>query len=393
MESNSVGSLRILLLARVFSPRTGGIENYMFNVYSRLASGYDVTVVTPTWVGSKSFDSKLNFRVKRSPRLPFFRDRHGTPLLGMLLFGLKEVFLNRPNQIHCDQAETAIVGRWLAALARVPYLVYAYGMEITDNVRVPLKRWAVRKASAVIVISDFTRTSVLKAWGINWGKLCLVHPGVDVNRFHPNHDPARIKAKYRLDGKKVILTIARLAGSEHKGHDSIIESMPAILKKVPRAVYLIVGDGPDRSRLETLVRKFGLGEQVGFIGAVPEKELPEFYAAGDVFAMPSRIVKSKRGGTLVEGFGIVFLEANACGKPVIGGRVGGIPDAVHHGVTGLLVNPSDKRQLCDAIVTLLQDGELANRLGKAGRARVEQHFQWDIAFHRVAAITKDLARK
>ncbi|MCL4553382.1 MAG: glycosyltransferase family 4 protein [Candidatus Marsarchaeota archaeon] len=382
---------RILVLARVFPPRIGGIENYMYNIYSRLAAKYDMNIIAPTWPGHRVFDQQQTFKVIRSPRLPLLRERYCTPLIGMLLFGLKEVLVNRPDQIHCDQIETAIVGRLLAAVARAPYLVYAYGMEITDNNRVQLKRWAMEKARAVITISENTSAEVLDRWGVEPARIRLVYPGVDVNRFHPRVTGARVRARYGINGDKVILTTGRLAaGERYKGHDTVIECMPTILNQIPNVAYLVVGDGPDRWRIETLARKHNLDGRVVFAGAVPEEELPEFYAACDVFVMPSREGQNKHGGTITEGFGIVFLEAGASGKPVVGTRVGGIPDAVVDGVTGLLVTPGNKKQLAEAIIALLQDPTLEKRLGEAARSRAEQEFQWDFAARRVSTIVDEL---
>jgi len=375
---NKSRNLRILVLARVFPPRKGGIENFMYNIYSRLAFNHNITVVTPNWPGSKSFDAKQNFKVIRTPQLPFIGERHGAPLFGMLLFALKEILFYRPDQIHCDQIDTAIVGRLLAAIFRIPYLIYAYAMEVTNNHNVQLKRWVAEEAKAIIAISQYTRVQVEKYWGFRLARIYLIHPGTDVNRFYPQVNPTKIRAKCGLDGKKIILTVGRLAAPErYKGHDYIIAGMPRILHEVPEAVYLVVGDGTDRGRLETLTRNYNIDGQVIFTGEVSEEELPEFYAASDVFVMPSREGKNNKGGTLTEGFGIVFLEANASMKPVIGGRIGGVLDAVIDGVTGLLVDPNDIDEIAKAIIKLLTNEALALKLGRQGRERVVNELTWD----------------
>jgi phosphatidylinositol alpha-1,6-mannosyltransferase len=173
----------------------------------------------------------------------------------------------------------------------------------------------------------------------------------------------------------------------------LIQCMPAILSQVPEAIYLIVGDGPGRARLITKVKECRLEEKVVFAGAVPDEKLPEFYAACDVFAMPSRIGTSKHGGTMGEGFGIVFVEAGAMGKPVVGGRSGGIPDAVVDGVTGLLVEPTDLEQISRGIISLLLDSQLRCRMGQAGRKRAQEHFQWEIAAQNISGIVDSFSRR
>lgn len=391
MPSDVRAKTRIMLLARVFPPRIGGIENYIYNIYSRLASRYDITVVAPNWPESQSFDAGHAFVVARSPQVPKLNERYGTPLIGMLMVGIGQLLLKRPEQIHCDQVETAIVGRILATMGRVPLVVYGYAMELTDNTRIRSKRWAVQKAAATIAISRYTSTQLTDRLGVPPATIHIVSPGVDVGRFHPKVDGSGVKTRYGLDGKKVILTVGRLAsGERYKGHDSVIQSMPSILRDVPEAAYLIVGDGPDRERLETLSRQLKLDTRVIFAGAVPDHELPQYYAACDVFVMASREGRCKRGGVMTEGFGIVFLEAGACGRPTVGTRTGGIPDAIVDGVTGLLVAPEAPDNLPGAIVSVLADQALADRLGVAGRRRAEREFHWDVSATKVSCIVDSL---
>jgi phosphatidylinositol alpha-1,6-mannosyltransferase len=151
----------------------------------------------------------------------------------------------------------------------------------------------------------------------------------------------------------------------------MIEALPLVLEAFPKTTYLIVGEGPQGSHLRTLVKTLGLEDNVIFVGQVKEDELGAYYAACDVFAMVSRDIPEKGD---VEGFGIVYLEANLFGKPVVAGRSGGVPDAVLNEQTGLLVNPHDPQEVASAIVRLLRDPELAERLGTNGRNRVRDEF-------------------
>ena len=172
-------------------------------------------------------------------------------------------------------------------------------------------------------------------------------------------------------GTRWLVTVARL--QRHKGMDTVIAALPAILARAPDVRYAVAGAGPDRERLEKLTHKLGLADRVRFLGGVTDQDLPALYNLASVYVGASR--RSERLG--VEGFGISLVEASACGLPVVAGNSGGIPDAVQDGETGFLVPPEDPAALADAICRLLGDATLATRLGGNGRRAVETHFNWD----------------
>jgi len=197
----------------------------------------------------------------------------------------------------------------------------------------------------------------------------LLVRSVGVERFRPGlpgRDVVRLRAKYGLNGCKVILTVGRLV--ERKGHDMVIRALPAVRDAVGAVRYLIVGSGPEEQRLRALSSDVGFRDDVVFVGHVRDEELPAFYACCDVFVMPCRALPGRDG---IEGFGAVFLEAAASGKPVIAGRSGGIADAVVEGATGILVNPTDVKQLASMLTRLLLNRDEAARLGRNGRQRAE----------------------
>ena len=172
--------------------------------------------------------------------------------------------------------------------------------------------------------------------------------------------------------EKIILTVARL-GELYKGHDMAIRAMPLILAREPRARYVIVGDGPLRAYLERLAESLGVSQSVTFAGEVSASALDEWYARADVFTLLSR--ESPIDGS-AEGYGLAFIEAGAWGKPVVGGRSGGIPDAVVEGITGFLVDPTDVAAIADVLLRVLCDGDLARRLGEHGRRRALNDLSW-----------------
>jgi phosphatidylinositol alpha-1,6-mannosyltransferase len=176
-----------------------------------------------------------------------------------------------------------------------------------------------------------------------------------------------------LSDKKVIVSVGRLV--HRKGQDYLIEAMPEILKSVPQAHLLLVGEGPYREHLEKLVTQHKLERSVTFIGRIQFKELPTYICAGDIFAMPSR---SRLMGLEVEGLGIVYLEASSCGLPVIAGSSGGAPDAVVQNETGLVVNGTDAQDIAAAAVELLVNVESSKKMGIAGRKWIVNNWRWEI---------------
>jgi phosphatidylinositol alpha-1,6-mannosyltransferase len=168
----------------------------------------------------------------------------------------------------------------------------------------------------------------------------------------------------------------------------VLRALPSVLERVPDAVYLIVGSGPYRAELERLARELDLASNVVFAGFVPDEELPSYYRAADVVAVPSREVVES---VPIEGFGIVYVEAGACGVPVVGGRDGGTDESIDDGVTGFRIDPRDETALADAVVRLLGDRDLARRFGRAGRDRAVQLFDWAIQAERLRAFLEEVA--
>jgi phosphatidylinositol alpha-1,6-mannosyltransferase len=197
-----------------------------------------------------------------------------------------------------------------------------------------------------------------------------MYPGADVDAFRPDLPVEDLLLRHGLEGRPVVACVSRLVA--RKGQDVLIRAMPEIRRRVPGASLLVVGDGPDRDRLEGLARAEAPGAVV-FAGQVSEADLPRYYRAGDVFAMPCR---TRRGGLEVEGWGNVFIEAAACGRPVVVGDSGGAREALVDGVTGLLVDGGDVAAVGGAVASLLEDPARAAAMGEAGRRRVERSFTW-----------------
>jgi phosphatidyl-myo-inositol dimannoside synthase len=380
----------LLISGTNFPPRTGGIAHLMEGIVSALGSD-SVCCLTGQPVAAASAGKVSNGpRVYRRPAA----FRAGFKLIRAAAWGaaIAEIMLReRPKIVQIATASEGAMALWLRRRLRLPYVVYAHGNEVLQGLQGQGEdmRAALQQADRVLAVSRFTG-ELLQRSGVSADRIEIVHPGCDSERFRPLQP--RPELRQTLLGERcndrVILTVGNLVA--RKGHDMVIRSLPRIRESVPDVTYLIVGRGRYRSELERLASSLGVRDRVIFADRVPAELLPEVYALGDVFAMPSR---EQAGACDAEGFGLVFLEASACAKPVVGGRSGGIPDAVADGETGLLVDPHDAEELAASLARLLADGELAARLGRQGRARVVRDFGWQRAASRVKEILQEVLRR
>jgi len=274
--------------------------------------------------------------------------------------------------IHCGHVlSTGVVGLILKKWLKIPYVVYTHSADILGFQKYPpikkLLQSILYNASKVSSNSQFTNDKLLDL-GVNKESIKLIYPKTDFLKFNAATKTEKIINKYPLLNKKVILSINRLI--ERKGNDVMLQAMPAIVKEIPNAVYVIAGDGHYEGRLRAMAKDLHLENQVIFVNQLSDEEVVQFYKACDVFVMPSRTLRQED----TEGFGVVFLEANACGKPVIGGRSGGIPEAVAEGYSGLLVDPLNVKEIAQAVTSLLKDEDYALRLGAQGKKRVQEQF-------------------
>jgi len=267
---------------------------------------------------------------------------------------------------------------WLARVCRdflrLKVIIYVHGEEITTRSPYDMdgsrRRRALSAADGCVAVSRFTRETLIEQFKIAPDNIELISNGVDLARFRRRPRRPDLIARHELAGKRVILTVGRLYA--RKGVDRVIESLPTVLKSVEDLHYVVVGDGPYRPVLEDLTRRLDLVDRVAFAGAVTDDELVDYYALADAFIMANREMPD--GDT--EGFGLVFLEANACGLPVIAGRAGGSVDAVTHELNGLVVDGEDPDAIADAIERVFLDDALRGRLIARG-VEVAGRSGWD----------------
>lgn len=257
---------------------------------------------------------------------------------------------DRPRLIVVGHLNFAVVSDRLGR-AGIPSWIVAHGIEAWDVERPALRR-ALARADCVLAVSRYTRRRLIEEQRLDPARIALLPGTFDPRLFRPRERSPALMERIGLEaGQPVLLTVARLAGRErHKGYDVVLEALPSIRAQVPGLHYVLVGEGEDRARIEGRVRALGLERCVTLTGSVPDSELPDYYALCSAFAMPS-----KR-----EGFGLVYLEAMACGKPAIAGDRDGARDALLDGELGPLVDPDDVDAFAATAVEVLR-GTHSNR--------------------------------
>jgi phosphatidylinositol alpha-1,6-mannosyltransferase len=328
-----------------------------------------------------AYDATAGFPIARvkflRPPLPTTHNRGRSKLVGYLSDLLLVVrvlrmvgWLMLKNRYRAVIIGELVYGGWIGLAARwlfrTPYVIYVHGEELTMNasgLSESLKQVYLRKASGIVAVSNYTRSLLANHFAIPPERIALVTNGVDTARFAARPPRPELLARYALSGKKVFITVGRLI--PRKGVDMTLRALARVVSVETDAHYLVVGDGPMLAELKALSVELGIARHVTFCGQASERELSDHYALARFFVMPNR--QTSDGDT--EGFGLVFLEANACGLPVIAGRAGGAADAVDDGDNGLLVDGSDEVDIAAAILRLLRDDVLADTLRRNGLER------------------------
>lgn len=367
--------LRILVLTELFLPTKGGTAVWFAEVYRRLG-GKEIHIATADVPGAAEIDAVHPNTVHRLSlkRVAWLKPESLAMYWRFLSLALRLTLRHRFTTVHAGRVLPEGLVAWLVArIARIPVAIYAHGEEITTW-RQPGKfkamRFVYRHADKVVANSEFTRDQLLKL-GVVPERVVIIHPGVDTDRFKPGLLCEDLKASIELTaGQSLILSVGRL--SRRKGFDMVIRSLPELLKRGLDVQYALIGVGEDRDYLVDLARERNVSDRVHMLGHVAIEDLPRWYNACDVFAMPNREID---GDT--EGFGMVFIEAAACGKPTLAGNAGGTGAAVQHGVTGLRVDGASRQEVTEGLAAMLDDSEYAARLGQNGYKRVRERFGWE----------------
>lgn len=367
--------MRVLFITNDFLPRTGGVANFIHHLADQLGKrGHTVYVLSPRESGFEKIKPE-NYRIFWCPK---WKRLASVPFIFYTLFlvltrRIEKVFMGHVISTH------ALGCLLLKFLFGIPYAILTHGNDLryscSTTVDATVVSYLLNNASLVLCNSRFTDETLRKK-GYS-GKSEILHPGVDTGIFHPDIDISEIRGRYHLNGCKVILTVARLV--EKKNIAGVIRALPKVIQAIPSIMHMIIGEGEKKEALEKLSKQLGVKDYILFLGKIENNLLPQYYCACDLYVMPS-----------IETFGISYIEANACGKPVIGGRSGGVVDAVIDGETGLLVDPYDIEEIAEAIVRLLKDSELARRMDENGRLRVEKELSWEVVGNRFAEFLQNI---
>jgi phosphatidyl-myo-inositol dimannoside synthase len=392
---------KVLIVSNDFPPRRGGIQSFVHALALRMPPD-GVVVYAPAWEGADAFDA----------RQPFPVIRHTTSLM----LPVPSVARRAAQILREHDCDTVLFGASAPLGLLAPSLRRAGARRIVAITHgheagwaaLPGARWLLRRigdqVDVLTYLGEYFRVRLSRALSAEAAaRMERLAPGVDNAAFRPGAGGGAIRERLGLGNRPVVVCVSRMV--PRKGQDTLIRAWPRVLSTMtslnvtargtgaapgaargPAAggpVLLLVGDGPYRAKLGRLVRQAGLSDSVVFTGPVSAADLPAYYDAGDVFAMPCR---TRRGGLDVEGLGIVYLEASASGLPVVGGDSGGAPDAILPGETGYVVPGRDVAAVADRIAGLLADPPGARAMGDKGVAWVDREWRWELVAERLARI-------
>ena len=375
---------RLLVLTELFLPTKGGTAVWAAEVYKRLG-GKEIHIVTADVPGAAAVDAVHPNTIHRLElkRVPWLRPESLAMYARFFFKSLVLALTHRFDAIHAFRALPEGLVAWLAArMTFRPVVIYAHGEELTTwgrGGKYQTMRFALRHADRVIANSENTRDTLLEM-GIDSARITIIYPGVDVSVFRPGLDTTGLRESLGVPpDAKLVFSVGRL--SRRKGFDQMIRAVAQLNSEEVPVRYVIAGIGEDADYLDKLIAEHGLHGIVHRIGAVSDADLPRWMNACDVFAMPNREINGDN-----EGFGMVFIEAAACGKPSLAGEAGGTGSAVLHGETGLRVDGVIVDSIAQALAKLVTETEAAMVMGQRGWVRTQSEFAWE----RVAEKTRAL---
>ncbi|MCW8889428.1 MAG: glycosyltransferase family 4 protein [Sedimenticola sp.] len=399
--------MKCLLISSFFPPINGG-SAVVYEMLCKHSPESSIMVLAPKrhcatnerldW---EAYDSNSGFKIFRLSLLRPLVIESKSKLQSLLL----TLFYDLPQRIKIfaytswlikkNDIDIICIGElnslsWIGRICKLLYgtkiISYIHGEEVTTEtnyIRYGKNRGHyLRNSDAIVAVSKFTKQYLINRFNLQDSDITLIPNGVDLNKFNPGIFPSDLIKRYCLTGKFILITVGRLV--PRKGMDNTIKALPIIIKSVPNVHYLIIGIGPYEDRLKQLVNDYNLNDYVTFTGRIDESELVDHYRLCDIFIMANRTMPD--GDT--EGFGLVFLEANACAKPVIGGKAGGAVEAVKDGYNGLSVDAYKPDEIANAVVSIYSDNKLRTKLITNGL-----DFSNRSSFHNCASLFNDLCLK
>ncbi len=376
-----------LLVSDVFPPKTGGSGRWFWEVYRRLPRGSCV-VAAGEDPRAAEFDRGHDLRVVRVPlTLTEWGVRSWPGLRGygravrQLLPVARRHRVDRVHAARClpEGVIAWCLKRWLG----LPYLCYVHGEEITCTTASRELRWLARRvvAGAEALVANCRNTAAIARdlWGARPEQVRVLNPGVDTQKFRPAALDAAARARLGWGARPVVLTVGRL--QKRKGHDVMIRALDRVRRELPDVLYAVLGAGEEEGPLRELVGGLGLNGHVQFLGECGDDGLVTAYQQCDLFVLPNRQV-----GRDIEGFGMVLLEAQACGKPVLAGASGGTAETMKIPDTGRVLSCDGPDELAPAVAELLTDPDRRARMGRAARAWAVERFDWSSLARQAAEV-------
>jgi len=362
-----------LMLTELFLPTKGGTAVSFDDDFRRLG-GKDIHVVTSDVPGAREFDRTHPNSIHRLALKRVSWLKPESLLMYSKLFVKAASLAARVRFVAIFAGRVLPEGLVAWAVARLlgrPVLVYAHGEELTNwgrGKKFAVMRFVFRRADAVLANSDFTGDTLAGLLGVDAGRIAVVYPTVDQDRFRPDVAGDDLRVAIGLSkGQRLILSVGRL--QRRKGFDNVVRALPLLMQDGVDVHYAVIGIGDDFEYLQRLAAELGVSDRLHLLGHVSYEDLPRWYGACDLFAMPNRDID---GDT--EGFGLVFLEAASAGKPAVAGTAGGTGSAVVDDVTGLRVDGERIDAIASALARVLTDSAMADRMGQNGRTRVLENF-------------------
>jgi phosphatidylinositol alpha-1,6-mannosyltransferase len=376
--------MKLLVLSELFLPTKGGTAVWAAEVYKRLG-GREIHIVTADVPGAAVVDATHPNTIHRLDlrRVPWLRPESLAMYARFFLRALRLAATQRFEAIHAFRALPEGLVAWVVArLTFHAVVLYAHGEELTTwgrGRKYKAMRFALRHADRVIANSEHTRATLLDM-GVNASRIAVIYPGVDIALFRPGLDSDGLRAVLGIAPDEALLfSVGRL--SRRKGFDQAIRAVARLRAEGLPVRYVIGGIGEDTAYLDALIDENRLQSAVHRIGAIAEADLPRWFGACDAFVMPNREIDGDN-----EGFGMVFIEAAACGRTSLAGEAGGTGSAVLHGVTGLRVDGTSVDAIADGLRTLITQPDRRGALAAAALQRVQNEFAWE----RVADKTRQL---
>ena len=367
-----------LLLSEIFPPVKGGSGRWFWEMYTRLPNE-KVVVAAGTTAETKEFDKGHSLNVYRIALSSFswgIKSLSGLGFYWKAFWQVRRIVkANNIELIHCGRCLPEGVIAWLIKkIFKVPYLCYIHGEDVETAATSRELSWLVNKvlneASHLIANSKNTESILLNHWQTDPNKTHIVHPGVDTAQFSPSVTDLEIKKTLGWQDRTVILTVGRL--QKRKGHDMLIKALPEILKHIPDLLYAIIGDGEEKAYLQALASELNVVDSVLFMQEIDDQKMIQCYQQCNVFVLPNRSI-----GSDIEGFGMVLVEAQSCGKPVIAGASGGTAETMLLDQTGVVLDCTTPTALAETLSLWLSSPDKCEEMGKTGRSHVVSTLDWD----------------